>query len=160
MAASPRLTANFKELQTYGKNPGRETRALEQHAKEAIGRIEGFINDVIVRAVMAIGNRSAFEVQPVKTTDFQALGGFGVVPVNLVDTSAPRAVTLPRRQPNLVCIVKDATGNASSQAITVSAFESLVNIDGSPASDSIATDYACVWYVCDKDGTDWWKVNP
>ena len=156
----PRLTANFKELGVYGKNPGRETRALESNVKDALKRTEGFINDVIARAVGIIGNRSAFLVQPARDGNFQLLGGKGVVPVNLVDTTFPTAVVLPRRAPNLVCIVKDATGNASAQPIAVTTFEDLANIDGSPSGDSIDVDYACRWYVCDADGTDWWKVVP
>ena len=154
----PEMRANFAELGEYGKKPAREIRALEQHTKEAFKRVEGFTNNVLVEAVHAIGNRSMLSVQPVKAKDFQALGGFSVVPVNLVDTSAPRAVTLPQRQPNLMCIVKDATGTASAQPITVNTAEALANIDGSPSGDVIDVDFACRWYVCDTDGNDWWKV--
>lgn len=155
MSAAPQLARTFKELGEYGKNPGREIRELERNVADELKRMRDFLN-LVTGSVFTIGNRSPMTVVPVVDRDGPLVGGKSVAPLNLIDTTSARSMTLPARAEGLLVGVKDATGTAASQNILVAPLEDLVNIDGSPAADTIATDFGVVWYL--SDGQDWWKV--
>lgn len=160
MTAALKTASKLKELGTYGKDPGRETRELERNIADELKRMRDFINDVLASAVHTIGNRSFLAPPAVLMKRAGTLlGGTSVIPVNLLDTEfGPGfAVKLPPRAPGLQCVVKDAKNNASVYSVTVSPTEDLANIDGSPSADVINIDGAYRWYWC--DGPDWWKLN-
>lgn len=156
MAAVPQLPSKFAEVGEYGKNPGREIRALERNVADELKRMRDFVNTV-TGSVFTIGNRSFLVVVPIVDRDGDLKGGLSVAPINLIDTTGARSMTLPPRQAGLNCIVKDATGTASGQNITIAPAEDLVFIDGSPAADVVDVDFGAAWYVCDGDA--WWRLR-
>lgn len=102
-------------------------RKTAQIVNSALNRVDG--NIASVSASYTIGN-----------TDH----------VVLVDTSAPRTITLPGDMPkNFVVTIKDSTGSAGTNTITVSG-----SIDGG-ASASITANYGALTVFCDGEGT-WW----
>lgn len=70
--------------------------------------------------------------------------------VHLVDTSAARALTLPAAAADLVLQVKDATGQAESNTITITPASG--TIDGQ-ASLTITSNYASIYLI--SNGTNW-----
>ena len=152
-----RLSANMGQLGEYGKNHGRETRALERNVADAIKRIQDYCNDVLTAAIGVIGGRSPLLVIPIKSGTFTLLGGRSVIPVQLVDTSTTAGTaTLPFLVVGMNVIVKDATFNAAANSVTISPPESLTNIDGQLVPYVLATNNGSVWLTC--DGTGWWSV--
>jgi len=152
-----RLSANLGQLSEYGKNPGREIRALERNVADAIKRVQDYCNDVLTAALAVVGGRSPLLVIAAKSGTFALLGGSSVIPVNLVDTSSVASTaTLPPLAVGRNVIVKDATFNAAVNSVTISPPEALANIDGQLVPYVLATNNGSVWLTC--DGTGWWSV--
>lgn len=74
----------------------------------------------------------------------------------LVNTSSARTLTLPAAASNAFIIVKDTTGSASSNNITIARAGS-EQIDGVAANKTLARAYGTWMLVC--DGTNWWTIN-
>jgi len=73
--------------------------------------------------------------------------------INLVNTSAARTLTLPSAVKDLIITVKDSTGSAAANNITVNPTAGL--IDGA-ASATLNTNYQSMTFA--SDGTNWFKV--
>lgn len=72
--------------------------------------------------------------------------------VHLVDTSAARSLALPAPVKDLTFVIKDSTGQASTNNITVTRFAA-ESIEGLAASKVFATDWGSWQFV--SDGTNW-----
>lgn len=74
----------------------------------------------------------------------------------LVDTSAARSITLPSATSGRILIIKDKTGSASTNNITITRAGS-ESIEGVAANYVFATDWGYLTLVC--DGTNWFIVG-
>jgi hypothetical protein len=73
--------------------------------------------------------------------------------VNLVDTTSARSLTMPPHAANLVVIVKDSSGLAGTNNITLARNGGTGTIENSAASYVHATNFGAIWFM--SVGTNW-----
>lgn len=74
----------------------------------------------------------------------------------LLDTSSARTITLPAASANFQFIIKDKTGNANANNITIARAAS-ESIEGIAANKTLQTNWGYWWFVC--DGTNWFILS-
>lgn len=107
----------------------------------------------LVALATAYGNTSPGFLDFVNVTTSPITGVSGKL--YLVDTSSARTINLPAPANNAYIIVKDITGSASSNNITI-ARNGSESIDGVAGNKTLDLDYGG-WIIV-SDGTDWFSV--
>lgn len=118
-------------------------------AQKAFLQGAGIVNGLSVNATPAFGQTTLINTSPYQINS----SGFSIYIVNVNSNSMPITVNLPDPTTaiNTLIFIKDKTGHASSNPITVSPFAS-ENIDGSP-NYTININYAGIQLL--SDGTNW-----
>jgi hypothetical protein len=74
----------------------------------------------------------------------------------LVDTSVARTLNLPAAALNAFFLVRDKTGSAATNNITI-ARAGTESIDGTAANKTLSINKGFWMFMC--DGTDWWQIS-
>lgn len=109
------------------------------------------VSDLLIAVAANISGSAFFTVVAVSSSPITVVSGR----TYLVDTGAGRQLNLPTPAANAYLIVRDTTGQASSNNITIhrAAGE---KIDGVAADKTLSTDNGQWWIV--SDGTDWFTL--
>ena len=150
---APRLSANMREQVRSGDDLPRQARQIEAAAKEAITRIQDWVNQYLPTTR---GGFSPYQTN--RVTRSGVLLPESCV-INLVDTTIDAfTLTLPAPVRNYVCVVMDAGANASVNSITINPPNSTAAIDLNVGPAFITTDLGRIWLIC--DGRDYWGFGP
>ena len=114
-----------------------------------LGYVSGVTSNIQTQIDSKIGVNAIFDITSSSGT-FTATANA----THLVSTAAVATVTLPAAATDVFVRIKDSTGNANSNNITVNT-PGAETIDGA-ANDVIDSDYASVVYV--SNGTNWFKL--
>ncbi len=150
---APKLSANMRAQVQAGDDVPRQVRSLEEAAKEAISRIQEWVNRYLPTTR---GGFSPYQTNRVVTSG--VLTPESCV-VHLVDTTIDAfTLTLPAPARNFVVIVKDIGANASVNTITIARPNTSALIDLNPGDATISTDLGRMWLIC--DGRDYASFGP
>jgi hypothetical protein len=109
------------------------------------------VTDAIIALAAGISGGGFFTVVSVASSPISVLSGR----TYLVNTGAPRQLNLPAPAANAYCIVRDATGTASANAITLHR-NGGESIDGVAADKTLNIDSGIWWLF--SDGTNWFTL--
>lgn len=134
-----KLSTNFRESVKLGDDPARQITALERAVKEAFARVERWLNE------------KAPEVprSPFTTVFWAGPGQFDAVncQVNVIEATEPFEFYLPPHEKDLLVIVVDGRGTASSNTITLKRSAGRGAIMGLSADYVINTDNGYAWLI-------------
>ena len=147
---APKLSANMREQVRSGDDLPRQARQIEAAAKEAITRMQEWINRYLPTSR---GGFSPYQTN--RVTRSGILLSESCV-VNLVDTSIGAfSLTLPAPARDYVTIIKDAGGNATANNITINPPNSTAAIDLNVGPATVSVDNTQLRLIC--DGRDYWS---
>ena len=110
------------------------------------------VSDALIALAAATSGGGFFVVVAVSSTPITVVSGR----TYLVDTSTAKTLNLPAPATGVYLLVRDATGQAGTNNITIHRNGS-ESIDGVAADKTLAANYGSWWFV--SDGTNWYSLN-
>jgi len=148
--AVEKLTVNFREVVRHGDDPKRQVSMLERATAAGFKVVQDWVN----RYAPAVA-RSPFVLSTwAGPTQFSQDN----CQVNIIEATQPFEFVLPAHQKDLLVIVKDGRGGASTNTITLRRAGGHGAIDGVSADYVINTDNGYAWLISDGDQENWWVI--
>jgi hypothetical protein len=145
-----KLTANFREVVRHGDDPVRQVSALERATAAAFKVVQDWLNRYAPERA-----RSPFVVNVwAGPTQFDNDN----CQVNIIEATEPFEFVLPEHEKDLLVVVKDGRGNASTNTITLKRAGGHGAIDGVSADYVINTDNGYAWLISDGAMQNWWII--